>query len=158
MTFDRIGMGLKGILASGVVAVAASMAFAAVLRSHVQRGGPPLEASIGAPAPIAVDFLSEVPAKQKMFNKGLPMRVDTYTVLQRVDHNRGHWTFHFLVSYYITKVKEFQEKKHATTISALCMDESFVRSLKDSGPFLYQYLDPSGQTADVVIPKDDCGD
>lgn len=62
------------------------------------------------------------------------------------------------MGYYINKIKEFEEKKHASTISSLCMDKSFVQSLKESGPFLYRYLDPSGQAADVMIPRDDCGE
>ena len=107
---------------------------------------------------IQTGFSEELEKKQEDFNRNLPLTVDKYTTLQRVDFKRGYWTFHFVVSYYINKVKEFEDKKHATVIGTSCMDKAFVRSLKETGPFLYQYLDPSGQTADVTIPKDDCGE
>lgn len=140
--------------ASILVAIALTVALEAnPMRSGVVADG----GSVDRHAVLA-SYSDDIHAQQEVFNKGLPLKVDRYTTLQRVDYKKGYWNFHFVVGYYITKVKEFEDKKHASTLGSLCMDPSFVRSLKDSGPFLYEYLDPSGQTADVVIPRDDCGE
>ena len=138
--------------------VIASLAIVMVLRPDVKAAVISPINHLDLNRVIHVDLSNEMHNKEETFNKELPLKVDMYTTLQRVDFKKGYWNFHFKVSYYITKVDEFEKKKHASTISNLCMDKSFVQSLKESGPFLYQYLDPSGQTADVVIPREDCGE
>ena len=140
------------LIATAVISAAAEAALPSVKSSDI--------VPISVKDLIFATLSTEDQRRKEEFNRDLPLKIDDYTTLQRVDHKGGYWVFHFIVTYFIKRnsVKEFEEKKHATTLSSLCMDKSFVQSLKESGPFLYQYLDPSGQTGDVMIPKDDCGE
>ena len=158
MGYNRSSNRSRAIYLLSATSIIGSLVIATVLRFDVKAAVISPVNRLDPNRAVHVDLSEEMRAKEETFNKGLPLRVDMYTTLQRVDFKGGYWTFHFKVRYYITKVDEFEKKKHASTVGGLCMDKSFVQSLRDSGPFLYQYLDPTGQTADVIIPREDCGE
>lgn len=90
MTKGQNGAKPDIVLISSAVFLSMSIALAAILQASTMRHAATSDGRIEPKPAILASFSDDVHAKPDVFNKGLSLKVDPYTTIQRVDFKKGY--------------------------------------------------------------------